>query len=291
MQWIAVAVGAFYVFAGIVVLRRMAMDRMLDIALEAITLKKTEAKERLKSRVLTFGGCLTFASGLALMMLSPWATVFFAANAILQGGYLLWAWKALPPESEDEKKGRQQTINAFFIYMAAFAFVAHAHSQGVFSHWPIAFSTFSWLIEPLVISVVTAGLWANWFLRMPRRGTSVGWSRADDGGADTWDDLPTPPRPERLRLAPEYACWPTWDDETGENIDPANLELSDALYARIREWDDTWQATYKPDDPVNSGFDNEEASERWIAEGEAIAAALAEEWTGQIVVKPWPTSS
>lgn len=285
MQWFSVAVGVFYAFAGVVVLRRMAMDRLLDLALQAITLEETAAKERLQSRVLTFGGCLTLASGLALATLSPWATAFFAANSVVQGGYLLWAWKALPPESEEEQKGRQQTINAFVIYLAAFAFVAHAHSQGVFSHWPIDVGGLSWLIEPLVIGAVTAGVWASWFLRMPGSGKSSAWSRADDDGTETWDDLPKPPLPERLRLAPEYGCWPTWDDETGYNVDPADLGLSDALLARLHEWDDAWQATFKPDDPKASRFADDDAAQHWRDEGRAIATELEREWPGPVVVK------
>lgn len=285
MQWIAVAVGAFYAIAGVVVLRQMAMDRLLDIALEAITLKKTDEKERWRSRVLTSGACLTLASGLALATLSPWATVFFAANSVVQGGYLLWAWKALPPESEADQKGRQQTINAFAIYLAAFAFVAHAHSQGVLSHWPIDVGDFAWLIEPLVIGAATAGVWANWFLRSPRSGNSANWGSSDDGGGDTWDDLPEPPLPERLRLAPEYGCWPTWDEETGYNVDPANLGLSDTLLARLQQWDDAWQATFEPDNPEASRFADNEAAKRWLDEGRAIAGELEREWAGPVVVR------
>lgn len=285
MQRFAVAVGAFYAIAGVVVLRRLAMDSLLDLALQAITLEKTDAKERLQSRALTLGGCLTLASGLALTTLSPWATVLFAANSVGQGAYLLWAWKALPPESEDEQKGRNQTINAFVIYLAAFAFVAHAHSQGVLSPWSIDVGGFSWLIEPVVIGAVTAGVWANWFLRLPRSGKSATWGSVDDGGADSWDDLPRPPLPERLRLAPEYGCWPTWDDETGYNIDPVDLGLSDVLLTRLQRWDDAWQATFEADDPESSRFADDDAEQRWIDEGRSIAAELDQEWPGPVIVK------
>ncbi len=287
MQWIAVAIGAFYVFAGVVVLRRMAMDSLLDVVLQAITLEKTSAKERLRSRVLTLGGCLTFASGLALMTLSPWATVFFAANAIVQGGYLLWARKALPSESVEEQQGRNQTQNAYVIYLAAFAFVVHAQAQGVLSYWPwpVDLGRFSWLVEPLVISAVTAALWANWFVRMPRSAKSGAWSSSEGAGevgpADEFFKL----LPDRLRLAPEYGCWPTWDDETGDNVDPAALGFSDALLARLRQWDDVWQETFKPDDPGGSGFGDGDAGQRWQQEGQEIAAQLAEEWSGELVVK------
>ena len=285
MQWFSLAVGVFYASAGVVVLRRMAMDRLLDLALQAITLEDTAAKERIRSRVLTFGGCLTLAGGLALATLSPWATVLFAANSVLQGGYLLWAWKTLPPESEDEQKGRQQTINAFVIYLAAFAFVVHAHSQGVLSHWPVDVGGLSRLIEPLVIGAITAGVWASWFLQMPRSGKSSAWNLADGSGADSWNELPKPTLPDRLRLAPEYGCWPTWDDETGYNIDPADLGLSEGLLARLQQWDDAWQATFKPDDPHTSWFADDAAAQHWREEGRVIAAELEREWPGPVVVK------
>ncbi len=285
MQWILMAVGAFYAFAGVVVLRRMAMNRVLDLALEAITLQKTDYNERLQSSLLAFGGCLTLASGLALMTLSPWATVFFAANAIFQGGYLLWAWKALPPESEAERKGRQQTINAFIIYLAAFAFVAHAHSQGVFSHWPINAGNFTWLVELMVIVAVSAGLWAYWFFHIPRKSPSSTWTPTEDAETDIWDHLPDPPRPERLRLAPEYGCWPTWDDETGLNVNPADLGLSDNLLTRLKQWDDALQATYNMDDPEASRFADDDAEQRWRDEGLAIATELEREWPGPVVVR------
>ncbi len=285
MKWVAVAIGAFYAFAGIVVLRRMAMDSLLDVVLQAITLEETDAKERLKSRVLTLGGCLTFAGGLALLTLSPWATALFAANAILQGGYLLWARKALPPESDEEQQGRNQTLNAYVIYLAAFAFVVHLHSQGVFSHWPIDIGRISWMIEPLAISAATAALWAKWFLPTRRKGGPGSWDCGDKNGLEPMDDLSKPPRPERLRLSPEYGCWPTWDDVTGSNIDPVDLGLPDDLFTRLQQWDDHWQATFKPDDPTSSGFSSQDASQRWREEGEAIAGSLAQQWPGQLVVK------
>jgi len=285
MKWIAVAIGAFYVFAGVVVLRRMAMDSVLDVVLEAITLEPTDPKERLKARVLTLGGCLTFASGLALLTLSPWATVFFAANAILQGGYLLWARKALPPESDEEQQGRNQTLNAYVIYLAAFAFVVHAHSQGVFSHWPIDIGRFSWAIEPLAIGAAAAALWAKWFLRTRLKNGPGSWGAGNEDGIEPGDHMPTPPLPERLRLAPEYGCWPTWDDVTGDNIDPADLRLPDDLFIRLQRWDDAWQATFKPDDPASSGFGSQEADQRWRQEGEAIAGMLAQQWPGEVIVK------
>lgn len=284
MQWVAVAVGAFYTFAGFVVLRSMALNGLLDAALEAITLKKTDAKDRIQSRLLTFGGCLTFASGLALMTLSPWATLIFAANTIVQGAYLVWAWKALPPESEREKEGRNQTINAFVIYLAAFAFVVYAQSQGVLAHWPLDVGSLSWLIEPLAIGAVTAGVWAKWFLHVPRTPNPALDSIGSAECEESWEDQSKPPLPDRLRFAPEYGCWPTWNDDTGDNVDPADLGLPDELLARLRQWDDAWQATFKPDDPAASGFADDEEAQRWIDEGRAIAGEIERQWARPLVV-------
>lgn len=92
-QYAAIAVGAFYVFVGVVVLRAMVLDRVMDQLLVALN-EPSAPKERLRSRVLTLGAVLTMAGGIGLMLLSPLATPVFLANALWQGGYLLWAEKA-----------------------------------------------------------------------------------------------------------------------------------------------------------------------------------------------------
>ncbi|MCL4767031.1 MAG: hypothetical protein KJZ80_12400 [Hyphomicrobiaceae bacterium] len=282
MHWIAIAVGAFYVFAGVVVLRAMALDRLMDVMLRALG-EPVEAKERRQSQLLGLGACLTFASGLTLVTLSRWSTLLFAANSLVQGSYLVWASKVLPPETADERQGRSRTINAFVVYLAAFAFVAHAHGQGVFMPWPVDIGALSGLVEPLVIGGVTAGAWAFWFRRS--RGNAAPESSFENPSVPETDDMPEPPLPKRLRLAAEHGCWPIWDDETGDNVDPADLDLSEALLRRLEAWDSAWQATFDEADPRSSGFAAEAAVQCWKAEGQAIAAQLAEEWQGPLVVK------
>lgn len=82
-------------------------------------------------------------------------------------------------------------------------------------------------------------------------------------------------RPRRLRLAPEWECWPTWDHETGDNLDPASLGLPDGIVARINDWDAAFQAIYDRDDPLTSCFPSREAEATYLAEGRAIAGELA----------------
>lgn len=74
----------------------------------------------------------------------------------------------------------------------------------------------------------------------------------------------------RLRLAPEWECWPLWDDETGDNLDPRDLKLPPTLLARLLAWDDLFQATFNRDDPLASVLPGEE----WRAEGRALADAI-----------------
>jgi len=75
----------------------------------------------------------------------------------------------------------------------------------------------------------------------------------------------------RLRLAPEWECWPLWDDETGDNLDPRDLGLPPALLARLVAWDDVFQATFNRDDPLASVLPGED----WREEGRALTQALA----------------
>lgn len=283
MSWISSAIGLFYVLAGVVVLKQMALDKLMDVVLDALG-QKPDSKEKIRTRLLILGGCLTFASGLALMTLSRWATVIFAANVLVQGGYLIWANRALPPETDEDRLGRRRTTNALILYLAAFAFVAHAHAQGVLAPWPIDLGAVSGFLEPLVIGCATACLWGYWFVHMPRTAKPAWSSRPED--ELNQDDYPSPTLPNRLRLAPEYGCWPTWDDETGDSVDPSTLDLSSELLKRLDEWDQTWQATFDPDDPLNSGFTDASAAGRWEAEGQAIADQLAVDWPGSLFVKP-----
>lgn len=78
----------------------------------------------------------------------------------------------------------------------------------------------------------------------------------------------------RLRLGASWQCWPLWDDESGENLDPRALSLPAGLMVRILEWDDAFQGIFDDDDPLHSGFPSGEAEAAWRNEGRAIAEAL-----------------
>lgn len=79
-----------------------------------------------------------------------------------------------------------------------------------------------------------------------------------------------------FRLAPEYGCWPLWDDATGDNLEPEHWPLPPDLAARLRAWDDAFQATLDSAYPPDSRFASAEAEAAWTAEGAALKAALIE---------------
>lgn len=275
MTYVAIAIGAFYVFAGVVVLRAMALDRVMDQLLAALD-EPSAPTERMKSRVLTVGAMLTLASGVALMLFSPLAMPVFAASALWQGSYLLWADKALPPEDASEARGRKQTKNAFVVYLAATAFVVWLAAQGLLRPWnaPIA----SHAVDVAAMVAATAAAWT--FIHWPRRSTP-------EEAAPLAAAVETPSEevvPTRLRLAPDWNRSPLRDADTAEPVSVYRLGLSFGLAERIEAWDDTLQATYNEADPMASGFQNEDACQAYLAEGQAIAEALRGEWQGELEI-------
>ena len=278
MNFLATAVGAFYIFAGIVALRMMRFDSLMDTMLEALEGKPPPAAERWKSAILGAGAGLTLASGVALATLSPLAPPLFAANAIVQAGYLLWAARALPPTDADEVKGRGQTQNAFVIYLAATAFVVWLHTNAILRPWPAEAYTLSLATlsrEGLLVGAITLAGLALMFV--PR------WSSARDPAIPEAFAVPMPPAvPVNLRLEPGWQRMPLRDAESGESVSHYHLDLPLEFAERIEAWDDSWQETYNADDPPASGFQTQALRLAYEAEGKRIAAELQHYWKGRV---------
>ena len=277
MSWIVMAVGGFYVVAGAAVLRMMRFDGLMDGVLAALEGKPPSANERWKSAALIAGGFLTLASGAALATLSAWALPLFVANTLVQGGYLLWAERALPPVDADEARGRQQIKNAFVVYIAACAFVAWVFLQGGLRAWPMNIEAM--LADAIAIGAITLAGWASMFV--PASWVSTKPPASDPGGRVVPDaDIV----PKHLRLAPDWQHWPLWDAETGDNVSHFQLNLPDAIAERIKAWDDAWQETYNGDDPASSGFANDSERQAHVLEGKSIVQELRRVWTGRVDV-------
>lgn len=272
---VAVAVGLFYAIGGILHMRVMVMDRIADDLLAALG-DRDAHMERQRSRIMTLGAALTFASGLSLVAMSRWTPLIFALNAALQGGYLMWAARAFPPEDDLEKSERRSTLRAFVICLVALGLVVALHRLGVWQIW----------LEPAfaeLVAIIVPTLAISWL-----------FGRNGKRSGDTIHAAPQPKpqsikadmaSPERLRLAPEYHCGPLWDDERGNMLDVAGLGLSVELVDRILAWNATFQATYRESDPLNVFFPDVAVERAWVREGCSIAEALAREWAGPLNVQ------
>lgn len=263
----------------------MAMDRLLDAAISAITLgKPPDRNERIKSHCLTYGAALTLASGVALLILSPLAPCLFVANLAVQTFYLIWAERTIPPEDATDRIGRTRTINAALIYAAATVFAVWAwpeYARSLFAIGPLP----SLAVEFAIILFVTGGAY---FYFIGRSRLRLGGDSDDDSNDEShddvteyMDDLSAPPK--ALRVMPEIQCSPIWDDFTGRNIALDELYLSGPLRERIERWSDAYDAAQSAEEDPERGFKDEAASEAFVAEGEAIVEELRKEWGGTVV--------
>ena len=87
-----------------------------------------------------------------------------------------------------------------------------------------------------------------------------------------------------IRLFPDYGCgWPLWENGNEKYLlEPDDLGLSDGLRAMLREWHDLWEAHHH----WETGWDSGVHREAWIALGERVERALAQEIREFATVSP-----
>lgn len=122
-----IAIGAFYVFAGIVATRAALLSLFLDRALTAISGNQPTTRETALSAWLLGSANLVLTGGAALMLRLDLALWLFVAALVTQVAYLL----VLAPlyfdvDDPPDPKGRRRTINAAVIYAATTALIAWA---------------------------------------------------------------------------------------------------------------------------------------------------------------------
>jgi 4-hydroxybenzoate polyprenyltransferase len=132
LSWIARGVGLFYLLGGLSTLRAARMELFLDDANARITLEKADPgpADRLRVWTMVSIAILTIVSGALLIFLLRPAVYVFLTNAALQGAYLAWARKALPPPDGDSALGRQRATNAFIVWLVMTALVLLLFEQG-----------------------------------------------------------------------------------------------------------------------------------------------------------------
>lgn len=123
--------GAFYIVAGLLVVRAFAVSRLLDHAIERLTGERDGRAAAIRAAWNVATAVFTFAGGMALLLLWEGAAVLFAASLAWQALYIGWvAPRLLDPADPPDPEGRQQSINAAAIYSAATGWVLWAWWHG-----------------------------------------------------------------------------------------------------------------------------------------------------------------
>lgn len=144
-------VGAFYAFAGVVATRAGLTSRLLDVAIAAIDARKPNSSETGRAAWMLMAGIFILAGGIALVLRVDIAAWLFTLSALAQAVYLgVVAPRFLDHGDPPDPAGRQSTINAFFLYLAATAFVLWAFVSGKLDPW----QTLPWPILPAAAAAV-----------------------------------------------------------------------------------------------------------------------------------------
>lgn len=264
-DWVARGLGLFYLAGGVVVLRALAANRIADALLEALG-GGAKTKDRIRFVLLSAGAVLTALSGLALVLLSRWASALMLANVAMQAAWLLYAARHFPPEDADDAIGRRRTTHAALGFLAATGLIVWLQRSG-----RVSFETAGWVDAALAVAAVGGMGWAVHVWRWGALGGGVApVSPEPEADAPVFD----PPR--SIRLEPQFGAWPLWDSDTGRNVDPFALDLPAGLAERIRAFEDAVLAATDPDHDDGPRVTDRDVLPRLEAEAAAICRQLVE---------------
>jgi hypothetical protein len=129
-------VGVFYAFAGIVGVRAALSSRLIDIAIAALDNTRANKAKTGRALWLLIGALLVLSGGAALMLLMDASAWLFGGAALGQALYLFAAAPFLfDPCDPPDATGRNQTYNAFVLYLLATALVIWAAYTGKLVSW------------------------------------------------------------------------------------------------------------------------------------------------------------
>ena len=253
-------IGAFYAFGGVLALRAIAADAVLDRALASIAMSRPDPDDELRRRVLTAASVVTAASGGAVGLQSGLAPWLFMLNLGLQAGWLAWARVRFPPRDADEILGRRRVARAAAVWAGATAIVLWLDLDGrlgpVSEPWP-----------PLALAVGVVAMLA-WILPQLawKPGPTPAFGEEPDGQAVVV-------APRRVRLALRYGFQTLWDADDGRALNPFD-HLPDALATRLLAWEDAFHDAFDPHEPDAGPQFAPARAEAHELEGLAIAAEL-----------------
>ncbi|MEQ1612575.1 MAG: hypothetical protein ABL904_07460 [Hyphomicrobiaceae bacterium] len=265
---ILIAIGAFYVFAGIVATRAALISLFLDRALTAISGKRPAFRETALSAWLLGAANLVLAGGAALMLRLDLAVWLFAASLAGQIAYLL----VLAPlyfdvDDPPDATGRRRTINATLIYAAATALVAWAADAGHLSDWRDA----PW---PM-LAAAAAAIAAHCGYTLWKAASPI--APAADHAPDM-ESQPDPAHSKRIKVMADHYSHPLWAMDEGlcGDIAPESLSLSPELTGDLTDWAEAYMGSLNPDDPATGHWTDAQHRDH-AAKARSLAIRLARE--------------
>jgi len=267
-----VLIGAFYIFAGLVLARQMILDRVLSRAIEMISLERQSRAETLQQVWMTISAILIFAAGATLLFLSRLSVWLFAAASLQQVLYLTWAApRYFDVEEEPDPVGRRQSTNATILFGAMTLAVVAAATNGKLL--PLSGVGLPSLLVSAMLTFAFA-VWILFRLRMPNR---LG-ARDLPGEIDDIEDAPVDMAEiDGLRLSAEWYEVPVkafFADGGSGFLTPGQIGLSDILGQDLEDWQSTYNAICE--------FSESEMMPIWTEEQKAAHFAQAALLAGRI---------
>jgi len=262
---LARALGGFYLFGGLVLLRALALAQSMELVLAALG-GRSRIKTMARATLLGIGAVLTCLSGLALLLLHASALPLMLANVAIQIIWLLVAARWFPPEDEDDRLGRTSTLRATALFAGVTLLTLGLERGGhlVFSSTDLA---------QAVLTLAAAGFvgWQIHSLLRLFRATRATNATATTGAAE---DIVAEYLPARLHLEPRYFTFALWDAESGQPLDPDWVTMAPALRQRIVDFGLTTGRAFDTEQPGGSRITDPAMRAALEAEAQAIVALL-----------------
>jgi hypothetical protein len=82
---------------------------------------------------------------------------------------------------------------------------------------------------------------------------------------------------QRIKLMPDYSCYPLWDRDDGGDVEPWELPLSEATIERLLNWQKIYDGIIDWDDPAAAGFASVQEEIAFEREGISLWLQLQKE--------------
>ncbi|HWV82250.1 MAG TPA: hypothetical protein VNZ50_12530 [Hyphomicrobiaceae bacterium] len=275
------AIGVFYALAGFVAARAALTSNLLDQAIAALTLKKTERIETHRTIWLLTLSVLFFAGGACLILLLEPAAWLFGIATLVQivfflglGPYYFDVADPPPPAA------RQRSLNAFVVFAACTLFILWAAYTGRLIKLSDA-PPMLWGAALAAIALHIGYILRHTLAPPKRKPNFAAFDSGDDeaGPLDETDHTGAAlSDSRRIKVMADYDCYPLWalDEEKIGNFAPNHLGVSLELENDLWTWASDFDMSLNVDDPAESLWSDEQHREH-IEQGLALARRVKAE--------------